>query len=69
MATRHGTKKRVKTVSTNKPKRMTLARGDHIFDMPPIPNAMGIRPEIVVKEVRIIGRRRSLPELTMLRRH
>lgn len=56
----------VNTVDTNNPKRMTLARGAHVSEVPPSPNAIGINPEIVVMDVRIMGRKRSLPASTIL---
>lgn len=65
-ANKLGITNRVKIVETNNPNNITFAKGDQVFDDPPIPNAIGINPEIVVKEVNIIGRNLSLPELTIL---
>ncbi|MEE9571562.1 MAG: hypothetical protein V3W20_00775 [Candidatus Neomarinimicrobiota bacterium] len=57
-ATKHGITKSVSIVDINKPNSITLASGAHIPDDPPIPNAMGNKPAMVVRDVRIIGLRR-----------
>ena len=59
IATKQGMAKSVNPVEISKPNRITLANGAHIPDDPPIPNAIGNKPAIVVKDVRIIGLRRN----------
>ena len=64
---KHGMTNNVSTVETSNPKRITFASGDQRADFPPMPTAIGIRPDIVVTEVRMIGRSRKRPAFTMLR--
>ena len=46
---------------------MVVARGAHTTEEPPKPIAIGKRPNIVVMEVSIIGRKRNFPAMTIER--
>ena len=52
---------RVKKVATPRPQKIVLAMGAHISDLPPKPTAIGNTPNMVVIEVKIMGRSLSLP--------
>ena len=54
-------------VAAESPKIIVLANGIQIGDLPPSPVAMGINPKIVVTEVKIIGRKRTLPAFKIAR--
>ena len=66
IATKLGIIYNVKKVETSSPNKITFANGAHISDCPPIPNAKGTSPEMVVNEVRIIGRNLNLPAWIIL---
>ena len=66
MATKLGMIKRVSMVETNNPNNITFANGAHVSEVPPNPNAIGTRPEMVVNDVKMIGRKRNLPASTIL---
>lgn len=59
IAIKQGTAKSVNPVEISKPNKITFAKGDHIPDDPPMPNAIGNKPAMIVSDVRIIGRRRN----------
>ncbi len=62
-----GTRNSVKIVPMLKPQTITFASGLQMSDLPPMPIAIGIRPNTVVMVVRRIGRRRNLPALRIER--
>lgn len=64
---RQGMTKRVIKVATKSPQIMVLAMGAQVSDSPPNPIPIGKSPQIVVIEVRRIGRRRTRPESTTAR--
>ena len=51
---------RMRTVPKPRPHMMAVAMGDHRIDSPPSPKAIGAKPNMVVSEVRIMGRMRTL---------
>ena len=66
IAIKLGIIKSVKIVENKSPNKITFAKGAHISDCPPIPKANGTKPEIVVKDVRIMGLSLNLPASTIL---
>ena len=61
IAYRAGITNSVIVVASASPKIIVYAIGIQIGDFPPKPIAIGMRPKIVVSEVRMIGRNRILP--------
>ena len=47
---------RIRMVANPSPHIMAVAKGAQKMDLPPTPKAMGANPQMVVREVRIIGR-------------
>ena len=53
---------RVRRVAMPRPKKIVLAMGAQISDLPPRPIAIGKTPNIVVIEVRMIALNRKRPD-------
>jgi len=62
MVYKEGMMKRVKKVAQAKPKKMVLAMGAQVSDLPPRPIIMGKTPNMVVIEVRMIALSRRRPD-------
>jgi len=62
MVYKEGMMNRVRKVAQAKPKKMVLAIGAQISDLPPRPIIIGKTPNMVVTEVRIIALNRRRPD-------
>ena len=62
MVYKEGMIKRVSKVAQPKPKKIVLAMGAQISDLPPRPIIMGKTPDMVVIEVRMIALNRRRPD-------
>ena len=62
MVYKEGMMNRVSKVAQAKPKKMVLAMGAQISDLPPRPTIMGKTPNMVVIEVRMIALSRRRPD-------
>ena len=65
MVYKEGMMNRVSKVAQAKPKKMVLAMGAQISDLPPRPIIMGKTPDMVVIEVRMIALNRRRPDWTI----